>query len=82
MSKAISGLPFADALSGTELVPVVQDGDTVQATAQQLAQLVGTLSVAGAVDDQNSPNNLLFWTGSQAQYDALTPNANTLYFII
>jgi hypothetical protein len=44
MSKTISGLPYADAMTGTELVPVVQDGNTVQATATQFAQLVGALS--------------------------------------
>lgn len=44
MSKAISGLPIADALTGYELVPVVQDGNTKQATAQQFASLVGALS--------------------------------------
>ena len=36
---------------------------------------------AGFVDNKNSASNLSFWTGSQAQYDALTPDANTLYFI-
>jgi hypothetical protein len=85
MSKAISGLPFADALDGSELVPVVQNGDTVQASADQFAQLVGTLTTAGValtVDNQNSASHLKFWTGSQAQYNSLTPDPNTLYFII
>jgi hypothetical protein len=32
--------------------------------------------------DATSPNNiLLLWSGTQAQYDALTPVASTLYFI-
>jgi hypothetical protein len=32
--------------------------------------------------DSASPNNiLLLWSGTQAQYDALTPVASTLYFI-
>lgn len=44
MSKTISGLPIAEPLTGTELVPVVQDGNTVQATADQLANLVGAMS--------------------------------------
>jgi hypothetical protein len=44
MSKTISGLPYADPMTGTELVPVVQDGNTVQASATQFAQLVGALS--------------------------------------
>lgn len=38
--------------------------------------------VAGFVDNKNSTSNLSFWTGTQAQYDALTPDSNTLYFII
>lgn len=44
MSKAISGLPLADPLTGDELLPVVQDGNTVQSTAQQIAALVGAIS--------------------------------------
>ena len=36
--------------------------------------------VAGAIETNNS-NNLQFWTGTQAQYDNLTPNANTFYII-
>jgi hypothetical protein len=35
----ISQLPEADALTGDELVPVVQDGSTVQTTAQAVANL-------------------------------------------
>ena len=31
----------------------------------------------------NMKNKLLnFWKGTQAQYDALTPDANTLYVIV
>lgn len=37
--------------------------------------------VALTVDNQNSSNNLKFWTGSAAQYAALTKDSNTLYFI-
>jgi hypothetical protein len=62
-----------------------QSGDTVQASADQFAQLVGTLTTAGValtVDNQNSASHLKFWTGSQAQYNSLTPDPNTLYFII
>lgn len=40
-----------------------------------------TAGVALTVDNQNSSNNLKFWTGSAAQYAALTKDSNTLYFI-
>lgn len=33
------------------------------------------------VTDQNS-GTLKLWSGSQAQYDALTPDSNTIYFIV
>ncbi len=33
------------------------------------------------VTNQNS-GTLKLWNGSQAEYDALTPDANTVYFII
>lgn len=37
----ISELPESAALDGTELVPIVQDGETVQTTAQAIADLGG-----------------------------------------
>lgn len=40
-----------------------------------------TAGVALTVDNQNNSNNLKFWTGSAAQYAALTKDSNTLYFI-
>lgn len=46
-----------------------------------LSTKLGTGDAASSVDNLNSLNSLRFWTGSQAQYDALTPDANTLYFI-
>lgn len=49
---------------------------------ENVAQTSLTAGVANAVDNTNSASNLSFWTGSQAQYDALTPDSNTLYFII
>jgi hypothetical protein len=48
---------------------------------ENVAQTSLTAGVANTVDNTNSANNLSFWTGTQAQYDALTPNGNTLYFI-
>ena len=40
-----------------------------------------TLEVSGTIDQNGSASELKYWSGSQAQYDALTPNANTIYFI-
>jgi hypothetical protein len=40
-NKKISQLTSAAALTGTELLPVVQDGETVQTTAQNIANLAG-----------------------------------------
>tara|TARA_R110000796_G_scaffold228691_2_gene345915 strand:+ start:162 stop:383 length:222 start_codon:yes stop_codon:yes gene_type:complete len=34
------------------------------------------------VINQRDSSILKLWTGSQAQYDALTPEADTVYFII
>jgi hypothetical protein len=47
-----------------------------------LATKLGIGDAASAVDNLNSLNSLKFWTGSQVQYDALTPDSHTLYFII
>ena len=33
------------------------------------------------VEETNNNTGLSFWTGSQAEYDLLTPDANTLYII-
>jgi hypothetical protein len=41
MSKKISELSAASALTGTEVVPVVQNGNTVKTTAQDIADFVG-----------------------------------------
>jgi hypothetical protein len=49
MSKTISGLPLAETLTGNELLPVVQDGNTVQSTVQQVADLVGNTATWGDI---------------------------------
>jgi len=42
----------------------------------------GDAAVASAVDDLNSTDNITFWTGTRAEYDAITtPDANTIYYI-
>lgn len=48
---------------------------------ENIAQTALTAGIANTVDNANSSSNLSFWTGSQGQYDALTPDSNTLYFI-
>ena len=41
-----------------------------------------TATTATNVDDQNSANNALVWTGTATQYAALgSKDANTLYFV-
>lgn len=42
---------------------------------------VANATVADTVDNANSASNLTLWTGTQSEYDNLTPDANTLYFI-
>jgi hypothetical protein len=38
-------------------------------------------TVATTVDDQNAVTNAKVWTGTTAQYAAITPDADTLYFV-
>lgn len=47
-----------------------------------LSTKLGVSDPASSVDNLNSLNSLTFWTGTQAQYDLLTPNANTFYIIL
>jgi len=39
-------------------------------------------TVATTVDDQNAVANASVWTGTAVEYAAITPDANTLYFVI
>ena len=41
-----------------------------------------TLEVSGTVDQNGLASELKYWSGSQAAYDALTPDASTIYFIV
>jgi hypothetical protein len=53
------------------------------ATDAALATLATTATVGNTVDDQNSASNAKVWTGTAAQYSAVSPkDANTLYFVI
>jgi len=40
-----------------------------------------TVTAIGNVNQRDS-SLLQYWSGSQAQYDALTPDASTIYFIV
>ena len=51
-------------------------------TASASATTATTATTATNIDDQNSSNNALVWTGTAAQYAALgSKDANTLYFV-
>ena len=51
-------------------------------TASVSATSATTATVGNSVDDQNSANNALVWTGTAAQYAAIgSKDANTLYFV-
>ena len=54
--------------------PINNSTDSVNST---------TASVGNSVDDQNQTPNALVWTGTAAEYAAVSPkDANTLYFVI
>ena len=40
-----------------------------------------TLKATGTTNQNGGASELQYWSGTQAQYDALTPDANTIYFI-
>lgn len=52
-------------------------------TKQAIAALESdtTTEYAAGVIEDNATSNLNLWVGTQAEYDGLTPDANTLYFI-
>ena len=57
--------------------PINNSTDSVNSTTAT------TATVGNAVDDQNSASNALVWTGTAAEYAAVSPkDANTLYFVI
>ncbi len=60
--------------------PINNATDSVNATT---ATTAATATVGNSVDDQNSTNNALIWTGTAAEYAAIgAKDANTLYFVI
>jgi hypothetical protein len=60
--------------------PINNATDAVDATNATNAT---TAAVATTVDDQNATPNSKVWTGTAAEYAAVSPKyANTLYFVI
>ena len=43
---------------------------------------INNSTTGASVDDQNQVADALVWTGTAVQYAAITPDANTLYFVI
>jgi hypothetical protein len=52
------------------------------ATATNTINNATDATVATTIDDQNAVANASVWTGTAAQYSVITPDANTLYFVI
>lgn len=67
-NKKISQLPIAGTLDGTELVPVVQNGETVHTTVQDISDLGGSSgvqTVTGANVDNTDPLNPVVNTNTE-----------------
>ena len=52
------------------------------ATATNTINNATDAAIATTVDDQNAVANASVWTGTAVEYAAITPDANTLYFVI
>ena len=63
------------------------DSSNSSGTSGQLLSSTGSATdwidvpPAPSTDNQNGGSPLKYWSGTQSQYDALTPDANTIYFI-
>jgi hypothetical protein len=63
------------------------DSSNSSGTSGQLLSSTGSATdwidvpPAPSTDNQNGGSPLKYWSGTQTQYDALTPDANTIYFI-
>jgi hypothetical protein len=75
-SSGTSGTSGANGTSGTS-------GSSGNSGAAGTSGTSGTSPVNPILLDGASPTTITYvWSGSLAQYNALTPNANTLYFIV
>jgi len=48
---------------------------------ENFTEIYTGLAPSSGTIDVRTTTELFYWSGSQAQYDALTPDANTIYFI-
>lgn len=70
----------ADAVDGSNIADDSIDSEHYVDGSIDTAHFSLTAAI-NTVTDQNS-GTLKLWSGSQASYDALTPDANTIYFIV
>jgi xanthine/uracil permease len=74
----ISNLPAAGALTGTELLPVVQSGTTSNTTVQDIANLAGSFPYTGSAQITGSlgiTGSLVFRVGSTSTNVAIGNSA-------
>ena len=75
-----TGKIAADAVDGTKIADDSIDSEHYVDGSIDTAHFSLTAAI-NTVTDQNT-GALKLWSGSQAQYDALTPDASTIYFIV
>lgn len=76
MSEKISAMPAASALTGAELVPLVQSGDNKRTTAQAIANLAptpsGTPTIAGGPGAGTAPTVAITGTDAAGEITVTT----------
>ena len=67
-----------------DFYPGATAGNPINNSTASVTATSATSAVVGdSVDDQNQTPNALVWTGTAAEYAAVSPkDANTLYFVI
>ena len=73
----IRGVAVADKL---QTIATGATANSADATLLARTNHTGTQTLA-TISDAGSIASKVFWTGTQAAYDALTPDANTIYFV-
>lgn len=80
--KALTGLTAGTATAIGATDTILGALAKLQAQVDTKAAIGAGGGVADSVDNLNSANPLSFWTGTQAEYDAIgTKNANTVYLV-
>jgi hypothetical protein len=74
----ISELPLATALTGAEFVPIVQDGETVRATAAQLLPVPVNKFVFNTANDTAPAEGEMMWNATDKTVDIGLPGGVTL----